>query len=503
MELARFLAKVRLLAGRRSAHRPRDDGQAPKSRLPRVRRITGYLPPDDFADALMTLKGRGIGGEERLHVFSLSDFREAAGDKWTRLGALVEVAVESIIRRNIDNDTDLFTRLDSELSCLALPRTPRPEARARVGAIARDLTAHLFGDALIGGRRPQVVAANLPLREALTEDGALDREAIDKALARAGAALAALMDPTEILPADRMAPAAAGSVFAISGGMRERAPEEIFTIAATGGKGADWLDAAFDAQARPAAPEKERLDPQSSLLLVWTPTWVTNRQGIGAFQARVIRSDPGDPAPKEGVHAYAGVSPVEALTLDRFVATMAARELKTLYFGQRRTGLSVPIHWTSLAPRWRDCIRIPFEDCPPPARRKFLKIEVFGLTPDLSPLILGNLFGPLEMVGCDVLARLPLGATAMIGDLRGVKGVGVDLAELEGDDRVGDEELFERLMAFRTEARKAGLASYVWGLRRRPLIARVIRAGFSLVNGPGVMCDLGCPALPTTRRRAA
>jgi hypothetical protein len=153
----------------------------------------------------------------------------------------------------------------------------------------------------------------------------------------------------------------------------------------------------------------------------------------------------------------------------------------------------MPVHWMSLAPNWRDFIRVPFENCPALARRKLLKIEVFGLTPAMPSRILADLFDPLEKIGCDLMARLPLSGLDMLGSLRAVRAVGVDLSELEDADRVGDDELFSRLTQFHDLARKAKLACYVWGVRRRPLIARIVRAGFSLVNGPGVMCDIPAP----------
>ena len=521
-------------------------------------RRTGYLAVDKFANELAQFKDGDSATQPRLHVFSLTDFRQAVGGKWEKLGALVEVAVESIIRRHVDSEKDIFTRLDAEIACLALPNTSRSETRTRVAAIARDISAHLFGDAVIDGRRPQVWAANMPIEAALTEDGDMDRAAIEDALAKAGAALmagssglggaggrgdqamaaphratlAVLMadDPTKPKGAD-----APRTVFAISGGQRDSsdipsgrpdwaedqgkplagadAPRRTMTVGkggaetARGGKGGaetarggnapaasspDWLDSQI--QERGSASAK--MTPESSLTLVWSPTWVTAKRAIGAFHARVIRSDRDNAPTLEGVNAYSGLAPVETLTLDRFTATQAAKELKGLFFTQQKIGLTVPVHWMSLAPRWRDCIRIPFEDCPPAARQKLLKMEVFGLSPSVPPHALRRMFEPLERIGCDVMARLPLSALDMIPSLSFLKAVGVDLAELGDDERVGDDDLFARLELFRAAAKKNKIACYVWGVRRRPLIARVVQSGFSLVNGPGVMCDLSHPQVP-------
>jgi hypothetical protein len=237
--------------------------------------------------------------------------------------------------------------------------------------------------------------------------------------------------------------------------------------------------------------------------MVWTPTWVTSRAAIGAFQARVIRQDREGGPSLEGIHAYANTSAIEALMLDRFVAKQAARELMRIYLSPQPVGMTVPIHWTSLPPKWRECIRLPFEDCPVQARRKFLKIEIFGLSERVPSNILYGLTQPLEKLGCDVIARLPLANPELASCLPSVRAVGVDLAELTETDRVGDDELFERLDNFRRVAREAHLAYYVWGLRRRPLISKVVQAGFSLVNGPGVMADLARPIRPAVKKMSA
>lgn len=455
------------------------DTQSHLPAMPRARR-TGYLHVEAFAGELVRIKDSAADTSPHLHVFSLSDFRNAVGSKWDRLGGLVEVAVESIIRRHVDGENDIFTRLDAEIACLALPNTSHADTGTLVAAIARDISGHLFGDAKIDGRRPQVLAANLPLHDALTESGQMDRAAIDHALAKAGAAM--IKGLTAGVAA--LAPAAGKRIaFAISGGRPER-------------------DDPFEIVAQSAAVSESGLTSESSLRLAWTPTWVTSRSAVGAFHARVIRVDKGGARPLEGVRAYRNLAPIEGLTLDRFTATQSARELKSLFYGRQKIGLTVPVHWMSLSPKWGDCIRIPFEDCPIEARRKFLKIEVFGLTPSIPGQALRRMFEPLEKVGCDVMARLPLSAIEMIPALSHVKAVGVDLAELDddeqgGDEQGGDEALFTRLAAFRNAAKQARIACYVWGVRGRPLIAKVVAAGFSLVNGPAVMCDLARPALPS------
>lgn len=582
---------------RRKPARPA--GAPPAAPKPQAKRPsqpqTGFLDPDSFARALLDSSADGKGGDHRLHVFSLTDFRQAVGSKWGKLSGLLEVAGDAIIRRHVDLSKDVITRLDAEIACLSMPVASRQESRARVASIAADLSTYLFGDALIDGRRPQVVAANMAVKDAVTGEGTLDHEAIRKAVAQAGAALPALSGlsaPHRATLAAMLAPgqdgrpdgqqAAKGTAYAISGGdkpyrvdestvpkwvmeePRKRAsdqplpafrvegashgdgdgpsrplslesgglhgadaprttltvegrtlngadaprevlrmegptlagadaPREVMNVAGRQGKGADWLEEQLELQAEAGLASDHHLSPESNLTLVWTPTWVATKRAVGAFHAKVIRVDKEGTPPLEGAYAYANAAPIESLTMDRFVATQAAHELKDLFYGRHKLGLTVPFHWMSLAPRWRDCIRIPFESCPPQALRKHLKIEIFGLTPAIPPHVIARLFQPLEKLDCTLMARLPLSAPGMIKALKGVKAIGIDLAQLAPEEKTGDAELLERLERFRDVAHKSGMACYVWGIRRRPLITDVIKAGFSLVNGPGVMTDLAHP----------
>jgi hypothetical protein len=515
----------------------------PRSLDRRKLRRSGTLDPASFA-AVLTGLGKH-NHQARLHVFSVADFHAAVGTKWGRLAGLVEVLVDAIIRRHMDPAKDIFTRLDAETACLVFPQASRQEARTRVAAIAHDISVHLFGDKVVDGRRPQVVAANLPTAQAIAEDGSLGTDAIRKAVAEAGAPFAtdslggANGIGGEVGAVHRMSLAAImnGEVIALSGGDRGNRGESpawtvlkvearakaadlpVFQVEGRPMMGGDapvlvlpghrmdwanpsavpdWLDEQLDDRAKAAFAGQNHLAPDSNLTLVWTPTWVTRNRAIGAFHARVIRVDGAGASAREGARAYDGIAPMEALALDRFVATQAARELKNLHYRQQRMGLTVPIHWMSLAPRWRDCIRIPLEDCPAAARRKLLKLEIFGLSAQMPPAILRSLFDPLEKLGCDIMVRLPLAAGDLAASLPGVRAIGVDLCELPNDDRVGDDELFGRLDQFRAAAVSARAACYVWGVRRRPLITRIVQAGFSLVNGPGIMCDVGHPGPAVT-----
>jgi hypothetical protein len=548
-------------------------------------RRTGFLDLRSFLHVANGLSKREI--EERLHVISVSDFRKAVGHKWKRLAPLVETATDHIIRRHINLKKDSYTRLDGDITCIILPREDRQSSHKRISAIAKDITSHLIGSKLVAGRRPQVVAVNVALKDLLSDIGIASihsalKEASVSASAKGG------LGPAQTTTL--------GSAFAISGGQRPADPQdepawitidrptkeaaemgvmqaegrgpkldervmivekgprgemavmqaegrgpkldervmivekgprgemavmqaegrgpksdEVVIVVNRTSAGVAVLPAFFEDNGRQdpallserldalvtAGTSEARMPAEAALTLVWTPTWVTSAQGIGAYHARIIRQDRPDLEVLEGVNAYTNINPVETIALDRFAVTQAAKEVTNIFFSRSKVGVTVPIHWMSLAPRWREYIKIALEGAASQGRRRLLKVEVFGLGANITPAILNTLLSPLEGSECDVLLRLPLSIGEIAVSHPLVKGVGVDLSELDEHERCGDDALVERLAQFHERARAARLATYVWGLRRRQVISRITAIGYSLINGPGVMPDVARPGPPT------
>jgi hypothetical protein len=85
----------------------------------------------------------------------------------------------------------------------------------------------------------------------------------------------------------------------------------------------------------------------------------------------------------------------------------------------------------------------------------------------------------------------------------GAAYIGVDLAELSGAERCGDDQLLAALRAFQAQAAKARLGAYVLGVRRRAVIVGAVQGGFAMVNGPALMKDIPRPAkvLPAPKSR--
>ncbi|MBX9634456.1 MAG: hypothetical protein K2X44_05685, partial [Magnetospirillum sp.] len=81
--------------------------------------------------------------------------------------------------------------------------------------------------------------------------------------------------------------------------------------------------------------------------------------------------------------------------------------------------------------------------------------------------------------------------------------VGLDLSELRPCERMNDQLLLSTLDTLQGEAQHAGLGCYLWSARRRGVVGGVVQNGIEMVNGPGLMKDVGrlAVAVPAPRRR--
>ena len=85
----------------------------------------------------------------------------------------------------------------------------------------------------------------------------------------------------------------------------------------------------------------------------------------------------------------------------------------------------------------------------------------------------------------------------------GASMIGIDLAELALSERTDDSHLIAALEGFQRSAEQARIGAYVWGVRRRNVVAQAVRVGFAMVNGAALMKDLARPAkvLPAPKAR--
>jgi len=457
------------------------------------------LVDESFTMALEGLLAEDDGQyQTKLHLISLVEFHEAVGDKWSRIAEKVMLIAEGVINLHLGAG-NVFGRKGSDLFVLVFRNTPAAEARRRAVRIAQELGTRLVGSQFTGHDRPLALAAEIFLSDALDGDGELNLEALAAAITETRAVIAEqtpLRGP--IAPADDAAP------------RRDREPQWAAMEAAARNKSdPNWQSTAVERAPADITPGLDATPPlpgDAALSLVWRPTWMEEGEVIGAYRAQLLRVDqPGQPA-YEGSRAYPTADGEAIPRLDRFVAGAAVRGIKAAAAEGSAARIVVPLHWGSLGTTARMPVLGPFADIPEEIRAQSLIIDLFGLPANLAPVSLSEAVTAIRPLCREVMVRVPLSNPALNrAALAGVSMVGIDLAELPNADKTDDEHLLAALERLRREAKAAGLAVCVWGVRRRRVVVGTVLGGFAMMNGPGLMKDLPRPAkvLPAPRSRFA
>ncbi len=474
------------------------------------------LVDESFTMALEGLLAEDDGQyQTKLHLISLVEFHEAVGDKWGRIAEKVMLIAEGVINLHL-GPGNVFGRKGSDLFVLVFRNTPPAEARRRAVRIAQELGTRLVGSQFAGHDRPLALAAEISLADALDGDGALNLEALAAAVTETRAVIAEQAPARgPIAPAEDDAP------------RRDREPQWAAMEAAERGRiDPNWRTNAVEGAGRtnrdpnwqavaverppgdiiPGLDVTPPLPGDAALSLVWRPTWMEEGEVIGAYRAQLLRVDqPGQPA-YEGSRAYPTADGEAIPRLDRFVAGAAVRGIKAAAAEGSAARIVVPLHWGSLGTTARMPVLGPFADIPEEIRTQSLIIDLFGLPANLAPVSLSEAVTAIRPLCREVMVRVPLSNPALNrAALAGVSMVGIDLAELPNADKTDDEHLLAALERLRREAKAAGLAVCVWGVRRRRVVVGTVLGGFAMMNGPGLMKDLPRPAkvLPAPRSRFA
>lgn len=440
--------------------------------------------PSPFEHAVQTLAALPNGGAGRVRAVSLGDFRETVGDKWARLADKVAIIVDNLIRRHIGTG-NAWQRHGEDTWLLAFAAVDADEARRIVTLIAQEISRHLLGEGCVSGERPLAVAACLSAATALGADGHVDGRVVRTALAETHAFVEHL-DPNATDP----------------GWQHIEAP----------------VHRAIDAQPwTPIVVAKRHLLPspwqtvgpltgETRLSLLWRPTWVAENEAISAYCARVVRVDGDGRSPLEGGQAYpeGEGEDVTAFEIDRFVTASAMRGLKAALLAGRSATVIVPLCWSSLRLDRRAALLPLFAELSADERQRHLSLEVFRIPDDADAAMVAELTRFLQGLCGDVLLRVRVSSDLLCraDELGGAK-VGLDLSELRDEERMNDQRLLQTLESLQCSASQAGAGCYLWSARRRHVVGEVVGSGFDMVNGPGLMKDVGRPSavMPAPRQR--
>lgn len=508
------------------------------------------LVDDSFTLTLEEMLAEDAGRfQVKLQIISLVQFRDAVGEKWTRLSEKVMLIAEGVIAQHLGAG-NVCGRQGQDFFVLLFRTVPHAEGRRRSILIAQELGTRLLGNQFIAGDQPLALAAELDLADAVGPDGRLKPAALADAIAATRAQIA--QTATGGL---RREPSL---VTDINGGIRRSLLSGDAGGAGTGsdrdgetawaghteyrdGETVDprWkkLDAGLQrpqtepdwkpleterkrtrsepewkpletarrlAEDRPNAPPPMPVD--AALSVSWRPTWLGASETLGAYQARISRVDQPGQKPCEGSRAYPSEGGDTALALDRAIIAAAVRELCAIDAPTPRAALILPLHWASVSSARRLSLLAPLADLTDGQRSGRVIFDLFGLPDDLSTRDLNDTVTALRPLCREVMLRVSLEAprAARAADCR-ASAIGTDLDDLSASAQGDDDTLLDALAGLHQKADAVGLAVYAWGLRRRAVVTGTVMGGYGFINGPGLMKDLPRPAraLPAPRSRFA
>ncbi|EME68556.1 hypothetical protein H261_17933 [Paramagnetospirillum caucaseum] len=482
-----------------------DEKPAPAGSAPgRVPRPTARSSVESAAEWLEQMLARDPAIKAKLHVVSLAEYRDSVGEKWPRLADKVSIIVDQVVRRNIGKG-NTFCRDGEDCWILAFPELSIEDARRRTIMVVEELGRFLYGQQQGGQDRPVALAAEIPVAEAVGEDGEFDSARIARAVDEVRAYVSTSGLPYLPSSTAQGGPAAADPLSGwTSLGRGEETRRDDMKWETIEGTGVKKPAAYLDPSIVGAIP------PGASLSLLWRPTWVAMGEAISAYGARVVRRDREGDEPMEGCRAYPEGDAATALTLDRFVVNSAVRDIRNAARnapeGVPQSSVILPLSWQSLSSDQRNSVVFALSDLTQETRNTRLVIEIFNIpdgttTPELESVV--SFVGTLCR---EVLVRTRLSArrTSVAAEI-GVSMVGLDLSEFRPEDKMDDEQLLAVLERIQQETAKDGIGCYLWSARHRKVVGGVVQGGFEMVNGPGLMKDIPRPAmvLPAPRTRFA
>lgn len=376
-----------------------------------------------------------------VQAITLSDFRDSLGDLWERYEKNILVIAETSIDRALNKGQTVIQQ-DPETWLLVTPDLTPEQAEHFAKMIASSI-----GEKLMGARfetedeaDPTPQTGLVDLSHALSEDGSINREAIQTAVAQARASIAA-KNARELRQKNRLA--------------RTHVQEELKSKKA-------------EADKKPGTTVAE-----TGLKLSYWPCWTADAQSIDTFVCRPVGHDGASPFEREDPALVAA----NAIA----VARACAVALNSMVKEGVRAKLVVPIPLVAmLSPKQRQVLQA-LQKLQEKHRFLFLRPEIVRVPHSVStsalltardalrPLardvgILTDLFNPNKAV---------LSVSGMI--------IGCDAGKQQAASAA---DLFKALTQFKDAVQPR--SSYVLGLSDVTAVKHAARIGFSEIGGPAL-----------------
>lgn len=374
----------------------------------------------------------------RVNFIGLSKIRERLGEKWGHVAERADGITRRAIERRLTS-VDVYTRYKQLQYLIIFAQLPKEQAQLKCALIAEEITKRLLGEDL-GPELLEVKTMVSPL----------------------GGDLAFEEVPSIDVLAARLA------------------EEDTETRETTSASDVDsdednWWEASKDAAT----------DPLDGIQFVYRPVWdvrhraittyicVPTRQGLSESQMSPL------------------TNPALVRRLDATVQRHVITDLRKIMKNKRRMLLGLPVHFETLA---STISRGAYVDvCKrgiPPEGWRLLAFELTGVPNGLPQSRLLELTAILRPFSRGILLRTSVRQTLFRPSTEtGIAAVGFEVAA----ESVPESRQIQDAERFAAAARRAGLASYVHGLRTISFTTAAIAAGLDFVDGDVVTTAVDRP----------
>lgn len=361
----------------------------------------------------------------RVNFIGLSKIREKLGDRWGRVAERADEITRRAIERRL-TAADVYTRYKELHYLIIFAHLPREQAQLKCALIAEEITKRLLG-----------------------EDIAPD-------LLEVKTMISALGDALELEDVPRIESLAARLAEGDPAQTERRVTQP-----------PDDDDTWWEAQPPATA------DAMSGVAFVYRPMWDVRHKAITSYACTPI-ANPGGPQ----LHVS---DPSVLRRLDALAQRRVITDLRNLVKANRRMMLALPVHFETLAAlaSRNEYMELCRRGIPPEGSR-LLVFELVSIPDGLPQSRLLELSAILRRFGRSVLMRSPVARTMFRPAAEtGIAAVGI---EAPGDS-VPEARQMQDMERFAAAARRAGLTTYVHGLRTISLTTAAIAAGFDFVDG--------------------